>query len=203
MPFAELAAFAIHEVKNRLALLASRAERAGDAETLRDALESAATLTQLLAYFRAERGELGIQIDACTPADLLEELIADLGRQSAVRLRAELGASPPLWFYDQTLVRMVLLNAVYNALRHAHSEICLAARVREGWLEFSVRDDGPGYPAGLLGEPLAMQPLSRSGTGLGLHLAGRVAAMHVHSGQAGCIVLDNDGGAVFTLRLPP
>lgn len=202
MEFVDLAAFTIHDVKNRLAILAARAEEKGDAETLHGVLEAAATLTRLLAYYKAEKGALGIEIDARVPADLINELVQEIGKQTTLTVTADLSAAPTLGFYDENLLRMVLLNALYNALRHARQQIIVAACERDGWLEFSVRDDGPGYPAALLAEPLAMQALSREGTGLGLHLAGRVAALHCNAGQQGYIELSHAGGALFRLCLP-
>ena len=43
---------------------------------------------------------------------------------------------------------------------------------------------------------------SRSGTGLGLHLARRIAALHVLKQQTGEVVLTNRNGACFRLILP-
>lgn len=200
--FVDLAAFTIHDVKNRLAVLASRAEAKGDGETLRGVLEAAAALTRLLAWYKAEKGHLEIEVEARTPADLLDELALEIGKQTALVVTADPGQAPTLWFYDEALVRMVLLSALYNALRHARQRVRLAARVRDDWLEFSVCDDGPGYPEAMLGEAVAMQPLSSEGTGLGLHLAARVAAFHHHAGRQGYLELGNEGGAVFRLLLP-
>lgn len=202
MEFADLAAFTIHDVKNRLAVLASRAESKGDPEMLHGALEAAASLTRLLAWYKAEKGSLGIEIDARVPADLLEELAAETGRQTTLTVTADSSLAPTLWFYDESLIRMVLLSAMYNAMRHAQQRITLSAHVNNDWLEFIVRDDGDGFSPEMLGQPVDMQPLSRHGTGLGLHLAGHVAAMHENNGQRGSIELSNDQGAVFLLRLP-
>lgn len=202
MDFAELAAFTIHDVKNRLAVLASRAEGKGDPEMLHGALEAAASLTRLLAWYKAEKGSLGIDIDARVPADLLEELAAEVAKQSTLTVSVDCHAAPNLWFYDESLIRMVLLSAVYNAMRHARQCVRLAAVEDPQWLEFSVSDDGDGYPEAMLGQSVDMQPLTRHGTGLGLHLAGHVAAMHENAGLHGAIELSNDNGAVFRLRLP-
>lgn len=202
MNFVDLAALTIHDVKNRLALLASRAESKGDSETLHDAMEAAATLTRLLVCYKAEKGSLGVEIDAHVPGDLLAELAAEMGKQTHLQVTAESGAAPPLWFYDENLVRMVLLNALYNALRHARQNITLSAALRDGQLELVVRDDGPGYPAEMLGQSPDVAPLSHQGTGLGLQLASQVAAWHRNAGQTGQVELRNDGGAVFALRLP-
>lgn len=203
MNFDELAAFTIHDVKNRLTVLATRAEARGDSETLHGVLEAATTLTGLLVCHRAENGTLDIAIDARTPSDVLHELAAEVGRQTSLSLRVEADGAPTLWFYDESLVRMVLLQAVYNALRYARREVRLGAREREGWLEFSVRDDGPGYPETVLDAPRAAQAVSRDGTGLGLFLADRVAVLHSNGGRQGHIELANDVGAVFMLLLPP
>ena len=202
MDFIDLAAFTLHDVKNHLAVLASRAEQKGDAETLHGVLEAAATLTRLLAYYKAGKGSLWIEEEARTPADLLNELTVEMGKQTGLTVSADPSAAPTLWFYDENLVRMVLLNALYNALRHARQQVRMAACVRDGWLEFSVRDDGSGYPEAMLGQPVALHSLSPEGTGLGLHLANQVAALHRHAGQQGYIELSNEGGAVFRLRLP-
>ena len=202
MEFVDLAALGIHDVKNRLAILATRADAKGDAETVRDALEAAATLTRLLTLYKVEKGRLRVEIDAHVPADLLEELAAEFGRQSATRIEFDAGAAPTLGYYDESLVRMVLQNALYNALRHATAGIVLAARLDGDFLEFSVRDDGPGYPAAMLDQPPEIRATTREGTGLGLYLAAHVATLHSGGGRRGRIELVNDRGAVFRLRLP-
>lgn len=202
MDFGELAAITIHDVKNRLAVLANRADAKGDAETVRGAMEAALTLTRLLTVYKSEKGRLNADIDAHVPADLLEELAAEAGRETRLTMRVDAGDAPNLWFYDAALVRLVMRDALYNAMRHAATELSLVARTCGDYLEFSVRDDGPGFPAALLDRPLEMQTLSREGTGLGLYLAGRVAALHDSAGCAGEVELKNEGGAVFCLRLP-
>ena len=65
-----------------------------------------------------------------------------------------------------------------------------------------VSDDGPGYPPEMLGQMPEIRPVSRDGTGIGLHLARQVAALHANGGRAGYIELSNDGGAAFCLSLP-
>ncbi len=202
MEFADLAAFTIHDVKNRLHVLAGQAESAGYPDMLYGALDAAASLSRLLAWYKAEKGCLGVEMDARVPEDLLQELAAEISRETTLTVSVDVSAAPTLWFYDETLVRMVLMNAVSNARRYARHEICLSAVDTGEWLEISVRDDGAGYPEVMLAKPLCMQPLSREGTGLGLHLAGHVAALHENAGHHGSIELKNDPGAVFCLRLP-
>lgn len=202
MDFVDLAALTIHDVKNRLTLVAHHAEFGGDAETLRGVMEAAGALTRLLAFYKAEKGALASQVDARVPADLVEELVVELAKQTTLTVEADLRAAPALGFYDENLIRMVLLDALYNAMRHARSRIVVGAEEADGWLVFFVSDDGPGYPEEVLAGAGTMQPISREGTGIGLSLAARVAALHVNGDKSGGIALANAGGAVFRLRLP-
>lgn len=206
MEFAQLAAFTIHDVKNRLTWVANRAAATGDADTLRGVLEAAAALTRLLAFYKAENGQLGADIDAHVPADLVNELRTDISQQTALTISADLSAAPTLWFYDEALVRMVLLNGLYNALRFARKNVHITVVDRAHWLDFVIRDDGPGYPPEMLGDDraarLEQSPISRHGTGIGLHLAQKIAALHQNGAACGSIELSNEGGAVFCLRLP-
>lgn len=200
--FADLAAVVVHDVKNRLAQAAARAEASGDPEMLRGVLEASAALSRLLTCYRADKGGLGVELDARCPADLVGELQAEIGRQTRLTVQAGLDEAPVLAFYDESLVRMVLLDALYNALRHARGLVRLSAAVEGDWLVFTVADDGPGYPPELLAEPTAMSAISACGTGLGLYLAGRVAGLHRNGAQVGRIELLNADGAVFRLLLP-
>lgn len=204
MSFADYAAFTIHDVKNRLALLASRAETLGDRTMLRDALDAAGQLTSLLACYKAEQGWLGVEVDAGQPDDLVGDLVAEFGQLAGVPVRLEGTVGDGLFFFDASLVRLVLNQALHNALRHAQQEIVVRVAAEPQWLVFSVQDDGPGYPLELLsssgnGAPL---PLHDDGTGLGIYLAHRVAALHQNNGLAGSVELRNAPGACFTLRLP-
>jgi len=200
--FAEVAALTIHDVKNRLAQLAGRAETRGDVETLRMALEASETLTRLLVFYKSETGLLGLEIDAHAPADLATELAKETGGLGKFAIEADCSNAPALWFYDETLVRMLLANALHNALRYARKQIVIAVTDLGDYLEFSVRDDGNGYPEEMLADTEASAPVTREGTGLGLRLAKRIAEMHENGGRRGEIRLSNEGGAVFRLMLP-
>lgn len=203
MSFAEIAALTIHDVKNRLAQLAGRAEARGDAETLHQVLAAAASLTRLLTYYRSDVGALSPDIDGHAPAEMLADLAVDAAAGGRVSIEIEAGAAPTLWFYDRELVRMVLLNALQNAGRYANSSILLRAAERDGMLVFTVVDDGPGYPAAVLQDDSgAAAPVSREGTGLGLRLARRIAEQHENGGVRGRVVLENLPGACFSLWLP-
>ncbi len=202
MSFTEIAALTIHDVKNKLAELAGRAERNGDAETVRSALEAAQTLTQLLTFYKSEGGGLRVDAEAHSPADLINELVRESRAVSDIAIEQDCTAAPALAFYDETLVRMVLFNALHNALRFARSRIRVGAREQDGYCVFTVKDDGAGYPDSVIADHGASAPVTRGGTGLGLRLAGRIAENHENAGLRGAIELSNDAGAVFELKLP-
>lgn len=203
MSFAEIAALTLHDVKNRLAQLAGRAEAAGDVETTRDAIAAADALTRLLVYYRAEIGSLGLNIDAHAPAELAAELLDGRAAGDTCSVQLDCSRAPTLWFYDEALVRLVLANAVQNAGRHARTQVRIEVAERDDWLEFIVRDDGQGYPDAVLNDPIgAATHVSRDGTGLGLRLGRRIAEMHENAGARGQIRLANEDGAVFRLILP-
>ncbi|HCZ13135.1 MAG: ATP-binding protein [Candidatus Accumulibacter phosphatis] len=203
MSFAEIAALTLHDVKNRLAKLAGRAEARGDVDTLRETIEASNTLTRLLTYYRSDVGSLTLDIDAHAPADLAAEFVEDAIVQGGCPVDLDCSQAPTLWFYDEAVVRMVLANAVHNAGRHARARIVIEVAERGGFLEFLVRDDGNGYRQEVLEDVTgAATPVTRNGTGLGLRLARRIAEMHENAGQQGEIRLENAGGAVFRLLLP-
>ncbi|THF66937.1 ATP-binding protein [Pseudothauera nasutitermitis] len=202
MSFQAYAALTIHDVKNRLATLANRAQARGDVDTVREALNAAELLTALLVCYKAENGWLGADIDAHAPIDLIEELAADSARLASLPVRMRPDVPGEVFFYDENLVRLAVNGALHNALRHAQHEVYIGARADERWLEFIVTDDGPGFPSEQLAESACPAGVSGQGTGLGLYLARLVADLHTHDGLRGVVLLHNDHGAHFTLRLP-
>ena len=201
MKFADAAALTIHEVKNALAQLAVQAGVRGDQESEQVCLGAAAALTRLLMLYRSETGQLELRVDAGSPADLADELVQGVRSLRDLDWTLETAEAPTLAFYDVGLVRLVLGTALDNALRHAHRGVRFSVCSEGAWVVFRIADDGPGFPPALLqgDEPV---PASRQGTGLGLYLARLVARAHEHEGRRGDVVLTNDGGACFALRLP-
>jgi two-component system sensor histidine kinase SenX3 len=200
--FADLAAFCIHDVKNRLAILAARAEAKGDHDTVRDALIAAGDLSRLLTCYKADAGMLKADIDAHCPIDVLNELAAEYRASARQEICVDSDNSPTLGYYDENLIRMVLAGALQNALRHARTRITLSVREVDPWIEFRVRDDGEGYPAEVLSNSTVQGSITREGIGIGLYLSKQVAALHEARGLVGCVLLRNEGGAEFVLRIP-
>jgi signal transduction histidine kinase len=103
-----------------------------------------------------------------------------------------------------------LLGAVANVIRNAllysppETDVVIAVETVDGMARVTVRDRGPGVPAGerdSIFDPFmrgAASYLARSGNGLGLFIARRVLEAH-----GGGVWLTSSGtGAVFTLEIP-
>ncbi|MFZ6862413.1 sensor histidine kinase [Undibacterium sp. Ji67W] len=202
MSFAHIAALAIHDVKNSLSGIAAAAESHGDKQTVKAIYEISDTLTRLLVFYRSEHELLHLNINSHAPEDLISELAANQYGASDIQITSELNHAPVLWVYDEMLVRMILVNALQNASRYATSRIVISAKECSGYLEMSVHDDGPGFPDTVLEEDYSNIPASQNGTGLGLLLAKRIAALHVNNNQQGRIELSNQNGGLFRLMLP-
>lgn len=200
-----LYAAVIHDVKNQLAELALRLERRADAQQEAElAMNAARRLSGMLLAHREASGLLQANADAASPADMLAILAAEYRELfPALAIEIDAGRAPACAFFDDALVRLALANALHNACRHARLQVRLAAYAREGMLVFEVSDDGPGFPDSVL-TAMAESPSapSRSGTGLGLYLARKIAGLHQLQGRHGAIELSNSPGGYFRMLLP-
>jgi two-component system sensor histidine kinase HydH len=201
----EMSAVLAHEIRNPLASLKGHAQLLveGFAESDRShgkasrivdgAVRIERIITDLLDFVR--EGELNR-----VPADLAalvrlsvqdvvpsERLTLDLPETLAVPLNA-----------DQ--VRQVLENLARNAVQAGEGAIEISARAQGSEAVVTVRDHGPGIPAGQ--EERIFEPFVTTrtrGTGLGLAIARRIVERHGGSLVAGT---HPAGGAVFRMTLP-
>jgi len=206
-----LVAAAIHDAKNalmhldtQLAEMACRPTSADFSAARATTSRIAGQLTELLTLYRAQGGQLRLVIDDHDLPDFIDDLLVELGplpenfQLDCTRDAADqLGA----WAFDAYLVKLALLDALRNALRHARSRVRFSLQTAaQGGLCFEVADDGPGFPVAILaGESTA----SSQGTGLGLSFARLIAERHATpAGKHGHVVLANLPGASFKLTLP-
>jgi signal transduction histidine kinase len=175
---------------------------------LREDLQEMRNIVEtLLDAERLEAPHSILQLDDVAPCDLVRDLAARYFA-GETRLQLDCGAVPAARL-DPARIQLMLKNLVGNALRYsdpADGPVQLQVAVDGRWLEFRVRDHGPGIPPDQrsgLGEPFFRPDASRArttgGTGLGLYLARQVA--RAHGGEL--VLADTTGrGALFIARLP-
>jgi two-component system sensor histidine kinase HydH len=118
----------------------------------------------------------------------------------AGRLRLSLPDESVVLSVDEPKLSQLVDNLVQNAAQVGEGPVEIALTADERQVELSVRDHGPGVPAGQ--EERIFEPFVTTrvrGTGLGLAIARRIADRH-----GGTLVAANhpDGGALFRLTLP-
>ncbi len=202
----------IHDAKNSLNALNAwldEAERQAPGEALTLARGAAqrvsAQLVELLVLYRAGEGTLRLTIDDHHVGDMVRELLSEITPAPGQPVPAvDLPAIDAIgeWAFDAYQVKLVLADALRNALRYAQRRVALQVfAVAGNGLCFEVRDDSEGYPPHILA---GQDPGPEAGgTGLGLRFARLIAGRHATpSGRQGRVELANDYGAVFRVFLP-
>jgi two-component system, NtrC family, sensor histidine kinase HydH len=203
----EMSAVLAHEIRNPLASLKGNAqllaERLADDTTdrkkadriVQEAQRLEALTTDLLDFARSGP----IDIRPTSPAELLSECVQEVDPAAFIVQTAD---APPSWSLDQNRMRQALTNVLRNARQATPADQSAVASVAQenGNLVFSIRDAGPGIPAGE--EKRIFSPFyttRTTGTGLGLAVAQRVAELH-----HGTITATNhaEGGSVFRITIP-
>jgi C4-dicarboxylate-specific signal transduction histidine kinase len=138
--------------------------------------------------------------------DLLRIVRADATARK-VALIAEIDPNAGVVMGDRVQLLQVLLNLTMNAFEalsvvraDARRVVIRAERVNNGQICVSVRDQGPGFPTGIVDQ--LFEPFfstKAEGTGMGLAIARSIIEAH-----GGTLSAKNcaDGGAIFTVCLP-
>jgi two-component system sensor histidine kinase KdpD len=164
-------------------------------------------IANLIEMTRIEAGAIRLNLEAVDLTDAVAAAVREMhaalvGHEIEVDVPADL----PLVRLDPQLFHHCLINLIDNAAKHGgpSGPIVIAAARADGGLTVSVRDAGPGLPAG--SETRIFETFTRlegsdrnHGTGLGLSIVkgfaeamGAVASARNHEG----------GGAVFELHFP-
>jgi len=104
---------------------------------------------------------------------------------------------------DEDAIERAVINMVENAARHANAQVDVEVSSDGERAVVAVRDDGPGFPAELVGHAAGRFVRGgdggANGAGLGLAIVDAIAAAH-----GGELEIENgpDGGAEVQLRLP-
>ena len=169
-------------------------------------------INDLLDLAKIEAGKVELAREWTPCRDVLQEVASALEPQAAAKGLAFRWSAPHGEMAvrtDRRALHQILLNLATNAIKFTDSgsvELVMrrAAADSGHWVELSVTDTGIGIPAAdqeRLFEAFARvnSTREREGTGLGLHLSGKLAGL-----LGGCILFRSKEGAgsTFTLRLP-
>jgi signal transduction histidine kinase len=145
-----------------------------------------------------------VQHDPTDLATLVDEVLRLLGpeaRAAGVELRFTRDPDPaPALRVDAERIKQVLINLVRNAIEAmpGGGAVVVAQALVDGRLGLTVRDTGPGLPAGIDVFQLFVTTKAK-GTGLGLSIAQQIVLEH---GGEITVASEPGKGAAFTVWLP-
>jgi two-component system sensor histidine kinase KdpD len=164
-------------------------------------------VANLLSLSRVETGSLKPEPQALPLDELLTTRVRKLKRVLRnVRVQVDVPFTLPLAEGDYTLVDQVVTNLLENAARHSPDggSVRVRAREREGWIEVSVSDQGPGVDPD--DRDRIFEPFSRGkgSTSSGVGLAICKAIVEAHGGSITVQGGDESSraGATFVFTLP-
>ncbi|UOX89436.1 HAMP domain-containing histidine kinase [Amycolatopsis sp. FBCC-B4732] len=152
----------------------------------------------LLEIARFDAGKADLRVAPVDLADLVADAAGVTGVEAAVTAAGDVTVVA-----DPRRVHTVVANLLSNALRHGTAPVTVTLDGTGDDVGVRVADAGPGVPADLL--PVLFDRFTRGdharqasdGSGLGLAIARENVLAH-----GGSLTAHNDGGAVFTVRLP-
>jgi signal transduction histidine kinase len=201
---------AAHELRSPLASMRAQLEvaaRLGEggnlpADLLIDVGRLTALVDDLLLLARADADTRGPLVGQRVEVGALLREVAAAYPPGKPAVTATTGGDPLVVLADPTELRRVIDNLTGNAVRHAVSQVCLAAAVDQDSVLITVSDDGPGIaPADreLVFRRFARLDDARArdsgGTGLGLAIVRELVT------RAGGTVLITDAEPPLTLRV--
>lgn len=181
--------------------------RAETANTIRDQARAMhRVLTNLLDLARLQSGSQTLNLQWQPIDEVIGSSVRILAEPlSAHPLLIEIPENLPLVQFDAVLLERVICNLLENATKYAlpKTPISVAARVREGSLELSIDNEGPGFPQDRMAQVFecfvrgdAAGPID--GTGLGLAIGKAIVQAHGGAIEA----LNRPGGATVRFTLP-
>lgn len=174
----------VHDAEARDVL--GKADRA--AQSLAGMLES------LIQLARLDAGKVEPEIEKLSLQSLFDDVLARAPNASA-------DATSLYVHSDPVLLETIMLQLLSNAASHGGGKAHVSASERDGKVEISVRDSGPGIPAEdqerIFAEFVRLGP--PQGLGVGLAVARKLAALMKHE----IMVRSAPGeGAEFIVRAP-
>lgn len=176
-----------------------------------------ALVNDLLDIEKMESGMLSLQIENCKASDIVKravDAVASLAAQKAINIKSSIQEHSEVKADGDRIVQ-VMVNLLGNAIKFSPegSDILIAEREVDGFIELQVRDFGRGIPKHLtesIFDRFKQVELSdekvEGGSGLGLAIC--KAIVERHGGKIGVDSPDDGvighpaGGSQFWFRLP-
>jgi signal transduction histidine kinase/CheY-like chemotaxis protein len=167
-------------------------------------------INDILDLSKVEAGQMELRLQTVTVGEIVKqvmETVEPLAGQKRIKIRAD-AASAGEVLVDAGKLKQMLLNLVSNAIKFTpdDGEVAISAARLQSAVEISVTDTGIGISES--DQSLLFQEFHQvdqgpgrrqQGTGLGLALTRRFAALH---GGEVSVQSEVGKGSVFTLRLP-
>jgi signal transduction histidine kinase len=214
-----LAAGVAHEINNPLAYVSANLNQLRSLwqedhdpdevkEILAESREGLARVATIVADLLRMAHQGDGERESCDLGDVVRGVLPLVAREAGASIEIAIDVESPLPVWGSArLLGQVALNLALNAVqaapeaRHRAPRVALRACAARDGVELSVRDNGPGIPADVLGqifEPsFTTKPLGR-GTGLGLALTRLVVTRH----QGAIDVESSPEGTTVTVWLP-
>lgn len=196
------AAAYIHDVKNVLSVLMSKAEASHDSESMHLLMDADYKLNHLLVLYKSEADMMTVNIEPVDANSFLEIIAANYQPLTEKSIVVETSDEAPIAYIDKSLVELCIGNALHNAERFAKQAVHLSVREEAGMTVFRVRDDGEGYPEAVLHHSGKHVLNSSDSSGLGFYLASKIVEHHINKSVHGYLKVFNDQGAVLDLYFP-
>lgn len=219
----EFLAIVSHDLKNPIGIIAVSAdllleeavEKNFDVETVqsieiikRNSETALRLITDMLDMERVSQGKLELNFSEIEPDSLLEEItinFSQLAIEKNIKIVTAYNSDIPQVVCDRDRTLQILGNVFGNALKFtpAGGVIEMSARCHNNFIDFSIRDSGPGIPKDKLDTIFSrfaqLGSDNRSGLGLGLYISKMFT--EAHQGKI-WVESDQQTGSVFHISLP-
>jgi len=166
-------------------------------------------VSSLLDVSRLESGQTVADQTVVETLPLIKNVLKDVEPSAKGRKQTfveELADQlPPIWV-DEDMARRVLINLVENACKYSPSGsiVTVGAKVEDGWMHFSIEDQGSGIPVSeqdhVFDKFTRLRGQSKAG-GLGIGLAFCRLAVQGHGGRI-WVESEMDKGSTFHFTFP-
>lgn len=207
-----------HELRNPLSAIAASAEVLQHAQLpaaarepigiiRRQAEHLKRLLQDLLDVARTVYGKVTLELRSLELVEFAREVATGWAGAASRQVELDVSGERCRVRADPTRLRQMIENLLDNAHKFGGRRIALAVAAAGGYARLSVRDDGEGIDAELLGrlfEPFVQggQSIERSRGGLGLGLALVQGLAREHGGLVEAHSAGRGAGSCFTIVLP-